>query len=232
MACREDSVIAIKEEFHMIKQTILERIAKTGVVAVVRAASADEAVRIAEACIRGGIAAIEVTFTIPGALGVIEGLAARFSEKELLVGAGTVLDAETARAAILAGARFVVGPSFSEATARLCNRYQIPYMPGTLTVTEMISALEAGCDVVKLFPGSAFGPSYVKTVKGPLPQINVMPTGGVSLENTRDWIKNGAFAVGVGGEITGPAGKGDYEGVAKLASAFVEAVAAARAERP
>ncbi|MDP3129878.1 MAG: bifunctional 2-keto-4-hydroxyglutarate aldolase/2-keto-3-deoxy-6-phosphogluconate aldolase [Bacillota bacterium] len=214
----------------MLKQTCLEQLAKTGVVAVVRAETAAEAVKIAEACIQGGVDAIEVTFTVPAAHKVIEGLAERFSAKELLIGAGTVLDPETARIAILAGARFIVGPSFSADTAKLCNRYMIPYLPGTLTITEMVTAMEAGCDVVKLFPGSAFGPSYVKAVKGPLPQANVMPTGGVTLENTREWIKNGAFAVGVGSELTGPAKKGDYAGVTKLAAAFVAAVAAARAE--
>ncbi len=214
----------------MIKQTILEHLAKTGVVAVVRAETPGEAVKIAEACIQGGVDAIEVTFTVPAAHQVIEALGARFSAKDLLIGAGTVLDPETARIAILAGARFIVGPSFSADTAKLCNRYQIPYLPGALTVTEIVTAMEAGCDVVKLFPGSAFGPSYVKAVKGPLPQVNLMPTGGVTLENTREWIKNGAFAVGVGSELTGPAKKGDFGGVTKLAAAFVAAVAAARAE--
>ncbi|OHE41722.1 MAG: bifunctional 2-keto-4-hydroxyglutarate aldolase/2-keto-3-deoxy-6-phosphogluconate aldolase [Tenericutes bacterium GWF2_57_13] len=214
----------------MIKQTIFEQLAKPGVVAVVRAETQAEALKIAEACIRGGVTAIEVTFTVPGAPKVIEALAARFSAKELLIGAGTVLDPETARIALLAGACFIVGPSFSAETAKLCNRYQIPYLPGTLTVTEIVTAMEAGCDVVKLFPGSAFGPAYIKAVKGPLPQANIMPTGGVTLENTREWIKNGAFAVGVGSELTGPAKKGDYAGVTKLAAAFVAAVAAARAE--
>lgn len=212
----------------MNKIDILKRITDVGVVAVVRAESPEVAIRVSEACIQGGIPAIEVTFTVPDAISVIRSLVGRFSPKELLVGAGTVLDSETARAAILAGAQFVVGPNFDPETARLCGRYQIPYMPGCATVTEIVRAMEAGCDILKLFPGSAFGPSYVKAVKGPLPQVNLMPTGGVSLENVADWVKAGVVAVGVGGELTAPAKKGDYEAVAQNARDFVAAVAAAR----
>lgn len=212
----------------MNKIDILKRITDVGVVAVVRAESPEAAVLVSEACIQGGIPAIEVTFTVPDATSVIRSLVGRFSPKDLLVGAGTVLDAQTARAAILAGAQFVVGPNFDPETARLCGRYQIPYLPGCATVTEIVRAMEAGCDILKLFPGSAFGPSYVKAVKGPLPQVNLMPTGGVSLENVADWVKAGVVAVGVGGELTAPAKKGDYEAVAQNARDFVAAVAAAR----
>lgn len=212
----------------MIKQEILKRITDVGVVAVVRAETSEAAIRISEACLQGGISAVEVTFTVPDALSVISGLAKRFSPKELLIGAGTVLDSETARAAILAGAQFVVGPNFDPEIAKLCHRYQLPYLPGCLTITEMIHAMEAGCDILKLFPGSAFGPSYVKAVKGPLPQVNLMPTGGVALENVAEWIHNGVVAVGVGGELTAPAKKGDFAGVTRLAEQFVAAVAAAR----
>jgi 2-dehydro-3-deoxyphosphogluconate aldolase/(4S)-4-hydroxy-2-oxoglutarate aldolase len=212
----------------MIKQEILKRITDVGVVAVVRAETSETAIRISEACLQGGISAIEVTFTVPDALSVITGLAKRFSGKELLIGAGTVLDSETARSAILAGAQFVVGPNFDPDVARLCHRYQVPYLPGCLTVTEMVHAMEAGCDILKLFPGSAFGPSYVKAVRGPLPQVNLRPTGGVALENIAEWIHNGAVAVGVGGELTAPAKKGDFAGVTRLAEQFVAAVAAAR----
>jgi 2-dehydro-3-deoxyphosphogluconate aldolase / (4S)-4-hydroxy-2-oxoglutarate aldolase len=109
-------------------------------------------------------------------------------------------------------------------TAKLCNRYQVPYMPGCLTITEMIHAMESGVEIIKLFPGSAFGPSYVKAVKGPLPQANIMPTGGVSLDNVHEWIKAGVVAVGVGSELTGPARKGDYEQITKLAEQFVQAL--------
>lgn len=215
----------------MQKLEILARIGRNGVVAVVRATAADDAIRIAEACVAGGVDCVEITYTVPGADAVIHALAERFASERLLVGAGTVLDPETARRAILAGARFIVGPSFSAAVAALCHRYAIPYLPGTLTPTEMVTALEAGCDVLKLFPGSAFGPSYVKAVRGPLPQVDLMPTGGVTLENAGEWITNGAFAIGVGGELTGPAKQGDFAAVERLAAAFVAAVAEARAKR-
>ncbi len=212
----------------MYKHEVLKRITDVGVVAVVRAENEAEAIDISKACIEGGIPAIEVTFTVPGAADVIKALDQKFGDDELIVGAGTVLDSETARIAILAGAKYIVSPGFDLESAKLCNRYQVPYMPGCLTITEMLTAMEAGVDVVKLFPGSAFGPSYVKAVKGPLPQANIMPTGGVSLDNVATWIKNGVVAVGVGGDLTRPAKTGDYEGVKQNAIAFVEAVKKAR----
>lgn len=207
----------------MQKHEILKKITEVGVVAVVRAETSEQAIEISKACIKGGITAVEVTFTVPKAAQVIEGLAKAFKPSGLIVGAGTVLDSETARIAILAGAQYIVSPGFNLDTAKLCNRYQIPYMPGCLTITEMITAMEAGCDVIKLFPGSAFGPSYVKAVKGPLPQINIMPTGGVSLDNVKDWVSAGVIAVGVGSELTGPAKKHDYQAVTQNAQAFVQA---------
>lgn len=212
----------------MLKQQIIKRITDVGVVAVIRANNSEEAIKISEACIEGGIPAIELTFTVPGAHEVIKTLNERFSHDELILGAGTVLDSETARLAILNGATYIVSPHFDLETAKLCNRYQIPYMPGCLTITEMVTAMEAGCDIVKLFPGSSFGPGYVKAVKGPLPQANIMPTGGVSLDNIAEWIKNGVVAVGVGGELTRPASTGDYKQVALNAKAFVEKVKEAR----
>jgi 2-dehydro-3-deoxyphosphogluconate aldolase / (4S)-4-hydroxy-2-oxoglutarate aldolase len=212
----------------MFKHEVLKKITDVGVVAVIRAETSKQAIDIAKACIKGGLPAIEVTFTVPFAHQVIEDLVKAIPKDKLLIGAGTVLDSETARIAILAGAQYIVSPGFDLKTAQLCNRYQIPYMPGCLTITEMITAMEAGCDVVKLFPGSAFGPSYVKAVKGPLPQINIMPTGGVSLDNVKEWVSNGVVAVGVGSELTGPAKKGDYESVTQNAKAFVNAVKDAR----
>lgn len=212
----------------MKKFNVIKRITDVGVVAVIRAENEDIAEKISAAVIKGGVPAIEVTFTVPNADKVIASLKQKFNDNELIVGAGTVLDSETARIAILAGASYIVSPGFDLETAKLCNRYQVPYMPGCLTITEMIKAMEAGCDIVKLFPGSAFGPSYVKAVKGPLPQINIMPTGGVSLSNVAEWIKNGVVAVGTGSDLTAPAKTGDYEGVTKLAKEFVEAVKKAR----
>ncbi len=215
----------------MMKSDIVKRIIDVGVVAVIRAETKEEAINISKACIEGGLPAVEVTFTVPYADEVIKALAKSFKSEELIIGAGTVLDQETARIAILAGATYIVSPGFNLETAKLCNRYQIPYMPGCLTITEMITAMEAGVDIIKLFPGSAFGPSYVKAIKGPLPQANIMPTGGVSLDNIKTWIENGVVAVGVGSELTGPAKKGDYEGVKSLAKAFVKEVKLAREKK-
>lgn len=212
----------------MQKYEILKKIVDVGVVAVVRAMNAEEAIKISDACIEGGIPAIEVTYTVPNATKVIESLTEKFSDDKLIVGAGTVLDSETARIAIMAGAKYIVSPGFDLETSKLCNRYQVPYLPGVATISELIIAMENGATIVKLFPGSAYGPSYVKAIKGPLPQANIMPTGGVSLDNVKDWIKAGVIAVGVGGDLTAPAKKGDYEGVTKNAIAFVNAVKEAR----
>ena len=171
----------------------------------------------------GGVDSIEITFTVPGAQKVIEDLTKEFDEK-LLVGAGTVLDSETARIAILSGAKYIVSPGFSLNTAKLCNRYQVPYMAGCMTITEMITAMEAGVDVIKVFPGSAFGPNFIKAIKGPLPQAVLMPTGGVSLDNVDKWIENGCIAVGVGGNLT----KGTSEDMTNAAREFVAKVKTVR----
>jgi len=213
----------------MKKINILTKIAECGVVAVVRADSKEEAVNISEACVEGGIQGIEVTFTVQGADEVIKELAALYQDNnDVVIGAGTVLDAATARIAILAGAQFVVSPAFDQETATFCNLYQVPYMPGCMTLTEMKRALEAGVDIVKLFPGSAFGPDFVKAVKAPLPQINIMPTGGVSLDNVEQWIKNGCVAVGVGGNLLAPAKTGDFNKITEYAKQYIEKVQAAR----
>lgn len=185
--------------------------------------------KISKACIEGGVPAIEVTFTVPGADRVITALKEKFTKEELIVGAGTVLDSETARVAILAGAEYIVSPGFDLGTAKLCNRYQIPYMAGCMTLTEIITAMEAGVDVIKVFPGSAFGPDFIKAIKGPLPQTVLMPTGGVSLDNVGQWIKNGCIAVGVGSDLTGPAKTGDFGKITEIAKEFVLKIKEARA---
>jgi 2-dehydro-3-deoxyphosphogluconate aldolase / (4S)-4-hydroxy-2-oxoglutarate aldolase len=213
----------------MKKLNVLTRISECGVVAVVRAESSEEAFKISEACVKGGISGIEVTFTVKDAAEVIKGLTSYYeNNSEVIIGAGTVLDAQTARLAILAGAEYIVSPCFDEDTAKLCNLYQIPYMPGCMTITEMKDALKYGVDIIKLFPGSAFGPDFIKAVKAPLPQVNLMPTGGVSLENVAEWIKNGCVAVGVGGNLVAPAKTGNFEQITEIASQYVLRVKEAR----
>jgi 2-dehydro-3-deoxyphosphogluconate aldolase/(4S)-4-hydroxy-2-oxoglutarate aldolase len=209
------------------KLKVLSRIIESGLVAIVRAESSDEAARIAEACASGGVAALEVTFTVPGAAGVIEGLAKKAGD--IVIGAGTVLDPETARVAILAGAQFIVSPSVNPETARLCNRYQIPYLPGAGSLREIVEAMECGADIVKVFPGETLGPAFVKAAKAPLPQANLMPTGGVSIDNVAAWIAAGSIAVGVGGSLTAGAKKGDFKAITDLARRFIEAIRQARA---
>src|SRR5215510_4634680 len=205
----------------MHKWETLSKITKTGLVAVVRAASAEDAERIARACMEGGVASIEITFTVPGAHEVISGLARRFSNERLLIGAGTVLDEETARIAILAGAQFIVSPALSAPTAQLCRRYQVPYMPGAGTAGEVLKALEEGADIVKVFPGEILGPAFVKAVRGPLPHAPLMPTGGVSVENAADWIRAGCVALGAGSKLTAGAKTGDYRRITETARRFL-----------
>jgi 2-dehydro-3-deoxyphosphogluconate aldolase/(4S)-4-hydroxy-2-oxoglutarate aldolase len=212
----------------MDKNEVIGRICECGVVAVVRAENAEQAVKIAEACVEAGIAGIEITYTVPGATEVIKKLTEVYAGNEILVGAGTVLDTETARAAILAGAKYVVSPCLNKEVVALCNRYGIACLPGAMTVREVVECMEAGADIVKIFPGELFGPAFIKAVKGPLPQAKCMPTGGVSLENVGDWIKAGAVAVGVGGNLTAGAKKGDYKSIADIGKQYIEGVRQAR----
>jgi len=212
----------------MLKLKVLGKVIQSGLVAIVRTNSSDQAARIGEACARGGAAAIEITFTVPGATAVIEALAKQYASGEILIGAGTVLDPETARIAILAGAQYIVSPSVSPETARLCNRYQVPYMPGASTMREIVDAMECGADIVKLFPGETLGPAFVKAVKGPLPQASLMPTGGVAIDNVAEWIKAGAVAVGVGGSLTAGAQSGNFQQITDTAKQFIERIQQAR----
>ena len=212
----------------MEKYRYLQRISATGIIAVIRAGGPEEALRIAEAVHRGGVDIIEVTLTVPGALEVIGELARQFQDEEIIVGAGTVLDSETARAALLQGAGFVVSPHLNPAVIRLCNRYRRLCLPGAGSVTEVVQAMEAGADLIKVFPGSVLGPQFIKAVRGPLPQALMIPTGGVSLENVERWIESGAFAVGVGGLLTAGAEEGDYEQVTAAARRFKKRIDEAR----
>lgn len=214
----------------MSKVDDLKRIEETGIVAVVRAENAEKALKITEAVKAGGIDAIEITMTVPGAVDVIKQLTDEYSRDEILIGAGSVLDAETARACILAGAEYIVSPSLDEETIAMCNRYQKAVMPGAMSVTEVVKAMKFGADIVKVFPATLFGPKIIKAVKGPLPQAPLMPTGGVSLDNVKDWIKAGSLAVGVGSSLSKGAKTGDYDQVTETAKEFIRLIKEARAE--
>jgi 2-dehydro-3-deoxyphosphogluconate aldolase / (4S)-4-hydroxy-2-oxoglutarate aldolase len=211
------------------KIEVLRKIVSSGLVSVIRAESHDQAERIADACVQGGVGAVEITYTVPRATSVIEHLAKKITG-DILLGAGTVLDPETARIAILAGAQFVVSPSLNPETARLCNRYQIPYMPGAATISEVVAAMECGADIVKVFPGELLGPAFVQSVKGPLPQASLMPSGGVTLANVAEWIKAGSVAVGVGSNLTVGAKTGDFSSITQLARQFAEKIKEARGQ--
>ncbi len=185
----------------MNRSEVIQQIVETGVIPVVRAASADEAMRAIDAIKEGGVSVLEITMTVPGAVRVIEEVAARYGS-EALVGAGTVLDSETARACLLAGAEFIVSPALNLETIALCRRYGKVVMPGALTPTEVLAAWQAGADFVKVFPcDSVGGAKYVKSLKAPLPQIQIVPTGGVTLQTAGDFIKAGASALGVGTDL-------------------------------
>ena len=184
----------------MSKDTVLNQLLDTGVVAIMRASSSDQLLSAAEAILEGGVSAIEVTMTTPNAMEVIRQATARFGS-QVLFGVGTVLDSETARAAILAGAQFVVCPTLNLGTIQICNRYSVPVMPGAYTPTEILTAWEAGADVVKVFPASVGGPDFIKALRGPLPHIRLAAVGGVNVNNTADFFRAGVSVVGVGGEL-------------------------------
>lgn len=209
----------------MDKETIITRIKDSGLVAVVRAQSGEEAIKIAEACIEGGVAAIELTFTVPMVHKIIEQMALRYTNNEIILGAGTVLDPETARIAMLSGAQYIVSPSLNLDTVKLCNRYRVSIMPGVVTPAEGIAAMEAGVDILKVFPGELFGPKIIRAFKGPLPQAQMLPTGGVDAANVGEWIKAGAVAVGAGSALT----KGNYAQIVAAAKEFIKKISEARA---
>lgn len=208
----------------MKKHEILQRMLTDRLVGIIRTDTAEEAVLASEACIRGGMKCLEVTFTVAGAEWVIKELSQKYQDRDILIGAGTVLDAETARVALLNGAEFIVSPTFDLDVAKMCNRYSKLYTPGVMTLNEIMTAMEAGVDLVKIFPASAMGPKYLKAVKAPLPQTLLMPTGGVSLENAAEWLENGADALGIGGQLTKGVKDGDYKAVEETARKFCEVV--------
>ncbi len=184
----------------MDKAAILLKLREIGLVPVLRAESVDQAMALATAIAAGGVTVLEITMTVPGAIRVMRRLAEE--RPDILIGAGTVLDAETARMCILEGAKFVVSPALNLKTIEMCHRYTVPVLPGALTPTEVVTAWQAGADVVKIFPASAMGGAkYLKTLKAPLPQIEMIPTGGVSQATAADFLDAGAFALGVGADL-------------------------------
>jgi 2-dehydro-3-deoxyphosphogluconate aldolase/(4S)-4-hydroxy-2-oxoglutarate aldolase len=208
---------------------ILERLVEAGIVAVIRAQSSDHLIAVADAIRAGGVDCIEVTMTTPNALQVISEVSEKFGA-DVLIGVGSVLDAETARAAVLAGAQFVVGPSFDPRVIEVSHRYDKPVVPGCFTPTEIVTAWSAGADLIKLFPATAVGPTYIKDIRGPLPQVRIVPTGGVHLDNAGDFIKAGAAALAVGSAMVDKqaVAEGRFEVVTATARKFVEAVNDAR----
>ena len=209
----------------MLATNFLDRILDTGIVAVMRSPSGELLADVAEALLAGGVEAIEVTFTVPRAPLVLEQVAHRLGNK-IVLGAGTVLDTETARTAILAGAQFVVSPTLNLDVIRLCRRYSKVVVPGALTPTEILTAWEAGADIVKVFPSDLTGPSYLKSIQGPLPQVRLMPTGGVNLKTAPEFLRAGACALGVGGSLVDPqaVANRDYAKITAVARQFVEVV--------
>lgn len=215
----------------MPKDSTLSRIVGSGVVAVLRAPSGEMLADVAEALLAGGVEAIEVTFTVPGAHRVIEQVADRLGGK-ILLGAGTVLDSETARAALLAGAEFIVAPTVNLEVIRLCRRYDKVVMPGALTPTEVLTAWESGADIVKVFPSELTGPGYLRALHGPLPQVLLMPTGGVNLDTAADFLRAGACALGIGGALVEKkaVAAGDMQRIQSLAREYIQIVKQTRGE--
>jgi len=215
----------------MSRETDLQRVLTGGLVAVVRAPDTSHLVEVIAALAEGGVGVAEVTFTVPGALDVLKAAKAQLGDRVLL-GAGTVLDPETARAALLAGAEFIVSPTLNFDVIRLCKRYDKLVFPGAFTPTEILAAWEAGADVVKVFPADVLGPPYFKAMRGPLPQIRLMPTGGVDLNTAGEFLRAGACCLGVGSQLVDPkaVARQDFEYLRGLAWQYTQAVRLARGD--
>jgi 2-dehydro-3-deoxyphosphogluconate aldolase / (4S)-4-hydroxy-2-oxoglutarate aldolase len=213
----------------MSKSAQLERVLEAGIVAVVRSPDWQQLVDVASALMDGGVTVMEITFSVPNALEVIRQVHAALGDR-ILLGAGTVLDPETARAAMLAGAEFIVAPTLNLKVIKLCRRYDKLVMPGAFTPTEILTAWEAGADIVKVFPADVGGPNYLKALRGPLPQIRLMPTGGVDLNTAADFLKAGACCLGVGSQLVEPkaVAERDFAKIRELAGKYVEIVRTAR----
>ncbi len=205
----------------MLKQSILFKLAETKVVAVIRGKTPEEAIELSKAAIQGGILAIELTYTTPGVEDVFKALRG----ENVLLGAGSVLDSETARHAILSGAQFIVSPHFNENIASICNRYSLPYLPGCMTIREMIKALEGGSDIIKLFPANNFEPSFIQSINGPLPNVRIMPTGGINLNNVEAWLNAGAVSAGIGSDLNKAYEAGGFKAAVDLSKKYAEKAA-------
>jgi 2-dehydro-3-deoxyphosphogluconate aldolase/(4S)-4-hydroxy-2-oxoglutarate aldolase len=216
----------------MSKEDQLRHVLDCGIVAVVRSQDSKQLVEVVRALADGGVTVAEITMSVPGALDVIKQARAALGERVLL-GAGTILDPETARAAILAGAEYIVAPTLNFDVIKLCQRYDKLVMPGAFTPTEILAAWEAGADIVKVFPADVVGPAFFKAIKGPLPQIRVMPTGGVDLTTAAAFLKAGACCLGVGGQMVEPAAiaAGNFDRIRELAKQYVAIVKETRAKK-
>ena len=206
----------------MKKAEIALQMQKEGIIAVIRTENSEKALKMTEACLKGGISSIEITTTVPRAHRVIERLSEEFSGSGAIIGAGTVLDSETARIAIMSGAEYIVSPCFSEEVVRMCNRYGILSCPGVSSARDIEAALTSGADILKLFPGNVFGPQFIRDMKGPFPNASFIVTGKCSYDNMGDWINAGAEAVGLGSAILAPADIGDYAAVTENARRFIK----------
>lgn len=211
----------------ILKHSVIQNMHKNGLVGIVRDKNEADAMVRTRAIMDGGVTILEISMSTPGALNIIETIAKEIKEKNLdaYVGAGTVLDPETARQTILAGASFILAPNFNLEVAKMCNRYSICYMPGVMTFNEIVTAMDAGCDIVKVFPASALGIGFIKAVMGPLPQARCIPVGGVNIDNIEAWFNDGAYAVSLGTALTNPTkGTCDYDEIKANAEAIVAKV--------
>lgn len=205
------------------KYKILNQLHENYLVAVVRGNDEDETKKIVDEIIKGGFKNIEITFTVPNAEEVINQVHKQYGD-DIVLGAGTVLDAATAQIAINKGAQYIVSPHLDTNISKLCNVYSIPYLPGCSSATEIIEALRYGSDLIKLFPGGQLGAGFIKDIKGPVPNVELMPSGGVNLDNVSDWIEKGSFAVGIGGDLTKEFTGNNYEVISEKAQKYVDAV--------
>lgn len=205
------------------KYKILNQLHENYLVAVVRGNDEDETKKFVDEIIKGGFKNIEITFTVPNAEEVINQVHKQYGD-DIVLGAGTVLDAATAQIAINKGAQYIVSPHLDTNISKLCNIYSIPYLPGCSSATEIIEALRYGSDLIKLFPGGQLGAGFIKDIKGPVPNVELMPSGGVNLDNVSDWIEKGSFAVGIGGDLTKEFTGNNFEVISEKAQKYVEAV--------